>query len=233
VNFYTNFTEEKFKMAVIIREKKKIGDKEYDVKVFKTAPGKLLSLEDKKKAEELDRMLSLKMKEIGNEMKQNGLLLLKGKKGKVLKLWYEIGKRLAFVTDTKIIGAEDRDFVWRALYDHAENLAPGPLTKRVERGPSTSHFAYCYELSRFLWQFVEMAGDWTSWSEFFERRETKNDKRIIEWLGKKLEERKTKSRQNWLRPLTKAIHEKFERKDTTVFTNGELRKILDEIYKKL
>lgn len=220
-------------MAVIIREKKKIGDKEYHVKVFKTAPGKLLTLKEKKKGEELDRMLSSKMREIEKEMRQSGLLALKGKRGKVLKLWYELGEKLAFVADTKIIAAEDRNFVWRALYDHTGDLAPGPLTERAKRDASTSHFAYCYELSRFPWQFVEIAGDWTSWSEFFDRRETRNDRRIIQWLGKKAEDREIKSRQDWLRPLTKAIHKRFKKKDTTVFTREELHKKLDEIYEEL
>ena len=61
-------------------------------------------------------------------------------------------------------------------------------SERVKRDPETSHFSYCYKLSRFPWEFVEMAGDWTSWSEFFDRKETKNDPRIIEWLGKKAKE---------------------------------------------
>lgn len=83
------------------------------------------------------------------------------------------------------------------------------------------------------WEFVEMAGDWTSWSEFFDRKETKNDRRIIEWLGNKAKESNFKSRQNWLRPLTKAIHREFEKKDTTIFANEELSGILDRVFLNL
>jgi len=218
-------------MAVIIRETRTIDGKPERVKVFKTK--RLLTGELREQAEKLDGLLSKKLKEIESELKASELLNLKGKKGDVLKLWYEVGRRLEFVTDTSIVTAEDREFVWRAIYDHAGSLAPGPVTKRAEREPETSHFSYCYMLSRFPWGFVEMAGDWTSWSEFFDRKETKNDRRIIEWLGNKAKESNFKSRQNWLRPLTKAIHREFEKKDTTVFSNEELFEILDKVFLNL
>lgn len=218
-------------MAVIVRETRTIDGKPEKVKVFKTK--RLLTGELRGQAEKLDGFLSKKLKGIENEMEESGLLNLKGKKGDVLKLWYEIGRRLEFVMDTSTVTAEDREFVWRAIYDHAGTLAPGPITKRAERDPETSHFSYCYMLSKFPWEFVETAGDWTSWSEFFDRKETKNDRRIIEWLGKKAKESNFKSRQNWLRPLTKAIHKEFEKKDTTVFSDEKLFEILDKVFLNL
>jgi hypothetical protein len=217
-------------MAVIILEEKKIEGKIYTVKVYKTAQGRLITEDDKKTAEHLDDVLSKKMKEIEREMISTGLIKLKGKKGMVHKLWYEVGRRLDFVMDTSLVAAEDREFVWRALYDHAGQLAPGPLTQRAKRDPDTSHFSYCYKLSTFPWEFVHMAGDWTSWSEFFDRKETKNDPRIIDWLGKKARQLNVSGRQNWLRPLTKAIHKEFEKRDTAVFTLEELDQKLEKIF---
>lgn len=217
-------------MAVIIKEKKMMEGKEYIVKVYRTQPGKLITKEEKIKAERLDNFLIEKMKAIKNEIQKCGLLSLKGKKGKVLKLWYQVGNRLKFVMDTSVIAAEDREFVWRAIYDHAEELAPGLITKRAMRSPETSHFSYCYQLSTFPWEFVEFAGDWTSWSEFLDRSETKKDRRIIEWLGEKAKKFNIKSRQNWLRPLTKAIHTELGKKDTTVFTKSEMYERLESIF---
>lgn len=214
-------------MAIIIRETRMIDGKAEKVKVFKTK--RLLTGELREQAERLDEFLSKKVSEIEKEMESTGFLKLKGKKGKVIKLWYEVGKRLDFITDTSMVAAEDREFVWRAIYDYAGALAPGPLTERVRRDPETSHFSYCYKLSRFPWEFVQMAGDWTSWSEFFDRKETKNDPRIIEWLGKRAKESNVSARQNWLRPLTKAIHKEFENRDTTVFSVKELYERLDKI----
>jgi len=218
-------------MAIIIRETRMIDGKAEKVKVFKTK--RLLTGELREQAERLDEFLSNKVSEIEKEMESTGFLKLKGKKGEVIKLWYEVGKRLDFVTDTSIVTAEDREFVWRAIYDYAGALAPGPLTERVRRDPETSHFSYCYKLSRFPWEFVQMAGDWTSWSEFFDRKETKNDPRIIEWLGKKAKESNVSARQNWLRPLTKAIHKEFENRDTTVFSVEELYERLDKIFAEM
>lgn len=218
-------------MAVIIREEREIDGRPETVKVFKTK--RLLTGELREQAEKLDGFLSKKMKEIEKEMNKMRLLKLKGKKGEVLKLWYEVGKRLGFVMDTSIVPAEDREYVWRAIYDHAGKLAPGPLTERARRDPETSHFSYCYKLSRFPLEFVEAAGDWTSWSEFFDRKETKNDPRIIEWLGKKAKENNVSGRQNWLRPLTKAIHKEFEKRDTTIFSIEELFERLEKIFSEL
>lgn len=218
-------------MAVIIRETRIIDGKAEKVKVFKTK--RLLTGELREQAERLDEFLSKKVSEIEKKMKSTGFLKLKGKKGEVVKLWYEVGKQLDFVTDTSVVTAEDREFVWRAIYDHAGALAPGPLTERVRRDPETSHFSYCYKLSRFPWEFVDMVGDWTSWSEFFDRKETKNDPRIIEWLGKKAKENNVSARQNWLRPLTKAIHREFEKRDTTVFSVEELYERLDKIFAEM
>jgi len=215
-------------MAVIIKEERIIDGKSEIVKVFKTK--RLLTGELREQAEKIDTLLSKRMKEIEEKMGKTGLLKLRGKKRNVLKLWYEVGKRLDFVMDTSLILAEDREYVWRAIYDHAIKVAPGPLTERAKRDPETSHFSYCYKLSRFPWEFVEMVGDWTSWSEFFDRKETKNDTRIIEWLGKKAQESNISGRQNWLRPLTKSIHKKFENKDTTIFSSEELYEKLDKIF---
>lgn len=220
-------------MAIIIREEKEIEGKKYIVNVYKTRLGRLITEEEKNKAEKFDYFLSEKIKDIQKKIKEKGLLELKGKKGKVHRLWYEVGKELAFVMDTSIVAAEDREYVWRAIYDHAGELAPGLITERVKRDPETSHFSYCYKLSEFPWKFVEMAGDWTSWSEFFDRKETKNDSRIIKWLGEKAKESNISGRQNWLRPLTKAIHKEFGKKDTTIFSPDELYQRLDIIFSEL
>jgi hypothetical protein len=220
-------------MAVIIREIRMIDGKPEKVKVFKTK--RLLTGELRVQAERLDVFLSKKVSEIEEEMKSKRFLKLKGKKGEVIKLWYEVGNRLDFVTDTSVVAAEDREFVWRAIYDHAGELAPGPLTERVKRDPETSHFSYCHKLSRFPWKFVDMAGDWTSWSEFFDRKETKNDPRIIEWLGKKAKESNVSGRQNWLRPLTKAIHEEYDKYDTRIRfeSKDDLFHDLDRIFSRI
>jgi len=174
-----------------------------------------------------------KIKQIEQEMKDAGFLSLKREKGKAIKLWYEVGKRLEFVMDTSVVAAEDRKFVWRAIYDHAGELAPEPLAKRVARDPEMSHFLYCYKLSRLPWELVEMTVDWTSLSDFLGRKEVENDSRIIEWLGEKAKNSNVFGKQNWLRLLTKRIHEKFQNTDTIVYSREELYENLDRIFKDI
>ena len=79
-----------------------MAGKEYTVDVYKTRLGRLLTAEDKQKAEVPDLFLSERMKYVEQEMEKKGLLALKNKKGKVLRLWYEVGKQLAFVMDTSV-----------------------------------------------------------------------------------------------------------------------------------
>lgn len=220
-------------MAVIIREMKEIEGKAYKVKVYKSRPGKLVTDAEKKQAEQLDTILEERISKLEKQLKDSGLLSLKGRRGKVLKLWHEVGKNLQFIMDTSVVAAEDRDFVWRAVYDHVNKLHEGPIPERARNYPETSHFSYCYKLSQFSWEFVEMVGDWTSWSEFFDRRETTNDPRIIEWLGKKARVGDVSGRQDWLRPLTKEIHKKLGGKDTTIFSEEELYERLDMIFSEL
>jgi hypothetical protein len=220
-------------LAIIIREKKEIDGKTFVLKIYRSESGRFVTEKEKVKAEGFDRFLEQKIQNIEQEINQSGLLSLKGQKGKVHRLWYEVGKRLDFVDDNRIVNPEDKKFVWRAIYDHVKNLHDGPVPERALRNPETSHFAYCYYLSKFPWQFVEMAGDWTSWSEFFDRKETKDDPRIIELLGERANLSNISGRQDWLRPLTKAIHKAFWGKDTKIFSREELNNRIESIYQEL
>jgi len=212
-------------MPVIIRESRKIAGKVYDnIKVYKT--NRPLTTEAKKQAEELDDFLSKKLSDILNDVKKKDLLKLKNKPG-VLKLWYEVGKNLTFINNTSIIPPEDRKYVWRAIYDHANELKPGQLNVRAINRPENSHFAYCYNLSKYTWDFVKNAGNWTAWVEFFDSLVLREDTRIIEWLGN-IQNFSTGSRQNWLRKLTRKIRREFKNKDTKVFSDSELQNKLEE-----
>jgi len=163
-------------------------------------------------------------------MKDKGLLELRGKKG-VLRLWYEVGKRLAFVDDPSIVPTADRKYVWQAIFDHATKagLAPGVQGSREQQRP---HFRYCYELAKKFpdYEIVSNAGDWSAWVEFLDYPTISRDPRIVEWLmSKKTEE----AGRDWLRALTKEIRQKLPYKgsktDTSVFSDGDLQKLLNSI----
>lgn len=221
-------------MAVIVREKRTIGGREIVVKIYKSKH--LVTHADKEQAEKLDFFLEEKMKEISREMKEKGLLKLKGKKG-VLKLWYEIGKRLSFVMDRNIVPEDDREFIWQALYDHAGDLHPGK--SRMDR-PKTNYFRYCSLIAQFEWDFVKLS-DWTSWVEFLDSKRIREDRRIIEWLLNRSKEKPSQkwieftkgAKQDWIRRLTKPIRHRFKRRATTELLDEELFSELDDIFDEI
>lgn len=214
-------------MAVIIREKRIIGGKEYpDVKVYKS--DRFVTREARENAERLDNYLHEKMKEIENIMKKGSLLSLKGNPG-VIRLWYEVGRRLSFVYDEKTIQSEDKKYVWRALYDHAGELAPGTPKVRANERWWCSHFFYCYQIGLFPWSFVKAVGNWTAWVEFLDSQRIRQDERIVKWLGMKAK-KVSGGKQDWLRKLTKAVRHAFMNRDATVLTKDELHEELNKIF---
>lgn len=224
----------RIKLVIIVREKRKIGGKDFpSIKVYKSDSSFTLLKKDRELAEKIDNIIGKNMRQIEQYLKNKGILSLKGKKGKVLKLWYELGKRLSFI-DTLDVSQEDRKWVFRALYDHAGELAPGPIRERAEKNPKRNHFFYCYNLGKYGWDVVEAAGDWSSWSEFFESDVIIEEPRIIEWLVKKSKDTKDiVSRRDWLRPLTRAIRNEFGRGcDTSVFSDEEIVEKLNSAFNK-
>lgn len=225
-------------MAVIIREKRKIAGKEEVVKVYWRSSEDILSKEEREQAEELDSFLQQEMKEIEHRLQKKGLLDLKGRKG-VLKLWFELGKELSFIDKSTLIHEADKRWLWRALYDHAPNLASGPPKVRANERPENSHFHYCYLLAKKFpsFKFVESAGDWTAWAEFLDSPSISGDRRIVEWLATKQREYAPSAKQDWLRKLTPAIRNEFPYKgaktDTAVFSNEDLAQRLEAIYRQI
>jgi len=218
------------KIPVIIREPRKISGKTYDdILVYKS--DKPITKEGRLQAESLDNIIKQKMKELEFSMNKMGYLNLKNKKG-VIKLWYHVGKGINFINDTTIVPREDRKYVWRALYNHAGKLSPGIINERVMYRPMTSHFRYCNIISKYDWNFVESAGNWTAWVEFLDSPAIRDDDRVIDWLGS-IQLKAQGSLQDWLRRLTKEIRTSFKNKDTSVFTDDELYNKLNTIFKNV
>lgn len=192
-----------------------------------------ITKQDMQLADKNDKILHDGIKKIEDEMKKLGYIKLRGKKGEVLKLWYEVGIRLKPLLDSIEVDSDDRKFLYRAIYDHTTDLSPGSHTKRAADTPETSHFSYCYKLAPFSWDFVNQAGDWTTWSELFDSELFNNDKRLIEWLATKQDKISRSSQQKWLRPLTQKIRNELKDYVTTEFSENELYERLDRIYENV
>lgn len=225
-------------MAVIVRTTQRIGDQERDgiPTYLSTRP---VGPAHRLQAQELDHELAVRMGEITNHVRQAGLLELKGRP-KVVRLWWEVGRMLrSFVDDLDVGPEEDRQFVWRAMYDHAPDLVPGRISSRAER-LQNSHFNYCYRLGRYEWGTVQSFGDWTSWVEVFDSDRIREDPRMADWLVDRVAsadpvwKRYTDgNRMAWFRPLAKAIRARFSNRDSTGLTTTELYGELDEVFTSL
>jgi len=229
-------------MPVIIREEILVGGKRIPAKIYRTESPRPLTKSEKAKANKLDQLIEDKMRGIEEEMEKRRLLELKSRRG-VLRLWYEVGKRLTFVETTNLVSAEDRKFIWRALYDHAGKLAPNPpyqggasfQTRRAD--DPRNHFRYCYLLAKFPnFEFVESIGDWSSWIDLLDSPTVRNDERILEWLTTKQQINTEDSRVDWLRKLINGIRGEFPAAgamtDTNVLTCKELTNRLEEVYRR-
>lgn len=206
------------------------GKKYNNVEVYKPEVS-VVTGEMKERAKKIDESLKGELNKIISDFNINGLLELKGKKGKVVRLWWELGKRLSFIEKFNL-DSEEKKYLWLAIYYYAGELAPGPPNERAKKSPETSHFSYCYKLGKFP-KNVAMSQDWTAWVEFFDSEVIRGDIRIIEWLGKKVKENfPGGSKQNWLRELIKAIRNRFKKIDTTYWKEDRLYKELENLYKE-
>lgn len=214
-------------MAVIIREERLIGGKKFkDIKVYRS--DKLAVTEEvQKQAQKLDQFIVKTAAEIRDEARKKRLLNLKGKSG-ALELWYFIGGKLQFVDNPEIVLPEDKKYIWRALWDHAGELAPGKMNSRS--GTHRDHFLYCYKIAKFDEDDVKKGGNWRAWVEFFDSPKIHSDERILDWIGEKM---KTINKKNWVRVLNRNIRQSLKDKDTSFYTKAELYSLLEKVWKNL
>ncbi|NOH04738.1 MAG: hypothetical protein HND47_23590 [Chloroflexi bacterium] len=210
-------------MAVIIREDRTIGGKKFpNTKVYKSDK---LALTDsaKKQAEKLDEFLDKHLMEVKKEAQSEGLLELKGKDG-ALELWYFLGTKLQFVDDPEIVLPEDKKYIWRAVWDHSGELAPGEMNARS--GTHRDHFLYCYRVAKFDWSLVKRGGNWRAWVEFLDSPKINADERILDWLSGRMSRIKQK---NWIRVLNRGLRQALKNKDTSFFKKDELHELLEKV----
>ena len=224
-------------MPVLIRESQSAERPDVLEVTYKTADG-VLTGEGERIAKRNDDLLERRLRAIESEMARNGVLHLKGRPG-VLRLWWEVGRRLTFIDEMDVGDERDRVWLWRAIYDHAGRLNPtrnGRLSVRARRRPRNSYFRYMALLGRLDWSVAEAVGDWTSWVELCDS-ECFDDARFIEWLADRARAPgsplqgliEASHHQDLFRRLAKAIRHRFNKTDTSVFSRDELYAELDAL----
>lgn len=196
------------------------------------------SLTQKKidEADILDEKIKKRILNIEKDAKEQGLMDLKSKKGKVIQLYYFVGTELKSFLDELKLPKTEKELIWNPINFHAKELAVSGTSARQTRDKGYgSTWNNCYRLASYAKKDV-LEFDWTQWVEIFDSKITKNDPRIVDWLiNTKKKYHREGSLQNWFRTLMKIIREEFSIShdiETTWLTKTELQKRLNECRKK-
>jgi hypothetical protein len=158
----------------------------------------------------------------------NNLLCLRGNKG-VIELWYFVGLKLQFIDNPQKVEPCDKKYIWKAIWYHAKNIAPGDAKSRA--GTQRDHFLYCYKLAKFEKDFVKNAGNWRDWMDFFDSPILSNEI-FLRWFENKALLIKKKKIKNWLREFIKLIRNEFQNIDMSFLSEKEIFDRCNIILKK-
>ncbi len=218
-------------MAIIIREKKELPNREIVTVKRYISDFSPLTGDLRKKAEEYDEIIKKKVREIESDTEIIKLIEKYRNRSHAIRMWYPVGKRLDFIEKFEL-SPTARKFVWRAIYDHTQKIydKPRELPVRLLRAPTTSNLSYAYLIGRMDWEFVDAAGNWTAWVEFLDSEAIRNDKRIQNWIRDLQIQGPLQG--GFLRILNKAIRRIFDGIDTPSLPNDRLIEKLEETLKE-
>lgn len=213
-------------MAIIIRETKILDGKSFDnIKVYKS--DKLpITIEEEKAADNLDFYLSQLFENLNIEIKNNGLLKLRGNKG-VIDLWYFVGEKLQFIDNENIVKPIDKKYIWKAIWYYAKEISPGEAKTRA--GTARDHFLYCYKIAKYDKDFVISAGTWRDWMDFFDSPILSNTI-FLKWFEPKILYFKENHYKNWLREFVKLVRNEFYNIDMSFLTPQEIETKCDKLF---
>lgn len=205
---------------------------------YKSARGVIAST-DKELADRNDAELERKFREIEADIVKRDFLRLK-KTWHVLRLWWELGRRLSFLRDMNVGDERDRIWLWRACYDHCGQLNPskdGKLSVRAQSRLKNSHFRYAELLGRLDWCTAKAIGLWDSWSGICDSECFQNDDRFVNWIACRAKKNRSpvgqllraRKHQDFFRDLAKRIRHRFKKMDTSVLSQKELFIELDKV----
>ena len=210
-------------MAIKVRKK----NKSKETVQYKSAK-KILTPQDIKEADRFDDALNQEIQEIENVLLKKGMLTPEARKSNMLRAWYLIGTRInKFLRKYKVSPEEEKLF-WDHLYGRSALI--GKTTPASKISKTRNDFRIASLLAYHPITKLEKIGLWALWREIITYKVFK-DKRVLNWVLKKLEQSPPKTR-NEGRPFLKAVSARLKKIDTTVLNDKELLKKLEEVIKK-
>lgn len=174
-----------------------------------------ISDEEKKRAMELDKILSKEIPEIEGEWTNKRIKKGKGRKIDMV-LAYKIGRKLRkIVDDESLVYPNERRWVWKAI---REMYLKGTTFKKREE--SRDDLEYLYRASKFPFSFLKNLS-WDSWRRLLDSPSLQADKRFDKWLQNKAKATGMIQR-GFLRRFSKILYSQIKNKDTGVLSDNEL-----------
>jgi len=217
-------------MAVIVRKKVKIGDKDVEMRTYLPPGG--LSKEERLRADRLDETLNQKIPIIDKKISD-----IATEEGNLVYRRYMLGQHLKeIIDDSELVSRADVEnkMVFLAIWDHLPpSLKPEgppdakPYSERQLR--RKGYLSLCYEISAFEWSEVKWIKRWDDWYRLAFRPGLVRDERILKALGKAITELRTYPSARDFREIAKLLGRAFPTRrlrDSSLFTDEKISQIV-------
>lgn len=185
----------------------------------------ILTTQDIKDADEFDKRLVMKIKEIENILIEHNALSVKNKKKDPLQVWHLIGGQINQFLKTNHIEKEDEHIFWDSLYGRSSIVHSGNPSSKISH--TRNDFKTSTILAKYPLEMLRKVGSWALWREILVYKILLTDERIFKWVINELI--KHPRTRDAARPFLKSIAARFKKIDTSVLSNNELLRKLEEI----
>ncbi len=186
----------------------------------------IITSQDINEANRFDDKLNKTIKHIECILLDSNVLSGKNVKIDPIKTWYIIGGYINHFLKENPISKDDDNFFWESLYGRSRMINKNiPLNKI---GEARNDFKISSLLAMYPLEKIKKIGPWSLWREILTSKAFMKDKRVLDWVLKKLEKYPPKTR-NDARPFFKAVSSGLKRIDTTVLNDKELLEKLERI----
>lgn len=181
-----------------------------------------MSDNDKTKALAFDLYLKKEIPLIEKKLIKEKLITKNSLKKGESKLWFTLGVELKNILQkNKLLNS--KEYLWAI---QAIEMYASEKILRKNRGPSRNHFDYCIRIAQFPWKYVKEL-NWSDWTAFFDLKSLRHEKRVDQWLTRKIEKISKLGRQTF-RLFAKELNKEFKDIDTSIYSDEELFSIYNK-----
>lgn len=209
-------------MAIKVRKR----DKSKDTIRYKSAK-KILVPQDIKEADRFDVALSKEIRDIEKILRREKMLTPKARKSDMLQVWYLIGTRINKFLEKNKVSSDEEKIFWDHLYGRSSLINRTVPESKISK--TRNDFRIASLLARYPLTKLRKIKLWALWREILTYKSF-GDKRVLRWILEKLEQSPPKTRDE-ARPFLKAVSTRLKKIDTSVLSDSELLRKLEEIIK--